>query len=391
MANRYAVASGNWSNTATWDGGTLPGVSDSVRPNGFNVTIDQNITVTELRNDASSPAVSGGTFIVSGAFTINARIYDNLATAHNFVTVSASVGNTITINGNIDIGAATNSTYAVVKTTNHNLIVNGNLSYEAIATSIDTACLKLDATSGGSTQVTGNVFGGTHGSKRGIRCASTEPVTIIGNLYGGATAVTTYNSAFYSNSACNLTVVGNLYASAGAAICLSGSTGTITITGNVFASISTPAIVCSLSEAAAAYQKIIVSGHIENYNEISAICAPKINIGNATTYWKFKKPDNSDRTLYSAETLPGVPSASNVRSGTAYGASGELTGTLAVPSPSNVRKGVSTDATIGTAEVTGEDIITALNSSSNPLAERLRNVATVQTTGDQIAALNTEE
>jgi hypothetical protein len=71
MANRYAVASGNWSSLATWDGGaSLPGAADIVRPNAFNVTIDQNISVTALRNDASAPAAAGGTFILTGNYTL---------------------------------------------------------------------------------------------------------------------------------------------------------------------------------------------------------------------------------------------------------------------------------------------------------------------------------
>lgn len=41
MAIRYAVASGNWSNTATWDGGTLPGAGDTVYLNNKLVDIDQ--------------------------------------------------------------------------------------------------------------------------------------------------------------------------------------------------------------------------------------------------------------------------------------------------------------------------------------------------------------
>ena len=69
MANRYAVATGNWSNTATWDGGTLPQAGDVVRPNAFTVTIDQDITVESLRNDASAPAVAGGAFVITSTTT----------------------------------------------------------------------------------------------------------------------------------------------------------------------------------------------------------------------------------------------------------------------------------------------------------------------------------
>lgn len=59
MAERYAVASGNWSNTATWDGGTLPGVSDDVHAGSYAVTIDQDVTVLTLRTDSGSTAPAG--------------------------------------------------------------------------------------------------------------------------------------------------------------------------------------------------------------------------------------------------------------------------------------------------------------------------------------------
>ena len=77
MANRYAVASGNWSNTATWNGGTLPTSADVVRPNNFTVTIDQDITVQELRNDASSPAVAVVTFPLEDI--VNLTIFQTVA------------------------------------------------------------------------------------------------------------------------------------------------------------------------------------------------------------------------------------------------------------------------------------------------------------------------
>lgn len=53
MATRFAVATGNWSNIAIWDNGALPVAGDTVYPNGFTVTIDQDINVDGLNNNTS--------------------------------------------------------------------------------------------------------------------------------------------------------------------------------------------------------------------------------------------------------------------------------------------------------------------------------------------------
>jgi hypothetical protein len=140
---------------------------------------------------------------------------------------------------------------------------------------------------------------------------------------------------------------------------------------------------------------------------------------------KFSNTGTNSITVYKAngtiqtlvDATVNFPATSDVRNGIAY-ASGTLTGTLIVPSPSNVRQGVPTDNTVGTAALTPADFwnylvqgvndntfgkliidnldnpvssvpastITALGTSTDPIALRLQNVATVQTTGDQIAA-----
>jgi hypothetical protein len=52
MGLKVAVANGNWSSTATWNGGTLPAAGDVVASNGFTVTIDQNVNVDSITNTA---------------------------------------------------------------------------------------------------------------------------------------------------------------------------------------------------------------------------------------------------------------------------------------------------------------------------------------------------
>lgn len=59
MATRFAIGNGNWSNTATWDGGALPLSDDVIFANNFTVTIDQDITVGSLRNILSDVYLPG--------------------------------------------------------------------------------------------------------------------------------------------------------------------------------------------------------------------------------------------------------------------------------------------------------------------------------------------
>ena len=82
-----------------------------------------------------------------------------------------------------------------------------------------------------------------------------------------------------------------------------------------------------------------------------------------------------------------APIPADVRQGVVYALSTQ-TGTLAVPSPSDVRKNTPTDNTVGTADLSAQDFLDLLSTSPDPIAERLRNVATVQTTGDQITSLS---
>ena len=50
MANRFAVATGNFSNAAIWDNGAVPTSDDDVFANGFTVTINGTYTVQTIRN-----------------------------------------------------------------------------------------------------------------------------------------------------------------------------------------------------------------------------------------------------------------------------------------------------------------------------------------------------
>ena len=124
------------------------------------------------------------------------------------------------------------------------------------------------------------------------------------------------------------------------------------------------------------------------------------------TYTRFNSPVETS-TLLSAVV---APQASDLRLGVTVGA---VTGTCAVPPAASVALNVPIDNTIGTYELTVDnsaiaaavsasletslpsllapplatDLLAEISTSSDPLAERLRNASTVQSTGAQLQSL----
>ena len=87
----------------------------------------------------------------------------------------------------------------------------------------------------------------------------------------------------------------------------------------------------------------------------------------------------------------GQPAISNVRAGVVYGG-GILTGTCAVPAAGSVALGVPVDNTTGTAILTQANVqsavwntLTSSLTTAGSIGERLKNAATVATTGEQLA------
>ncbi len=291
MANRYAVASGNWSNTATWDGGTLPTSADIVRPNGFSVTIDQNITVTALRNDASAPAAAGGTFTLTGNYTLNISsdiqcfatsllTYNGTGTAYitkvNSTSAIISSTTTNTTNTVIHSGTGTlvvdmviNSCVASEAARNNILVTGGGTltclqnigkgntfngttaTYAIQVTTTPNATLNLKSLigiytgSGGPVgytiytqvktfiNVIGTVTAGLSNSTPAINNTDANSIiTIVGDVIGNTNNNATGSTAVLSSNAAPITITGNIYGGNASGNTITTS-GNLIITGNV--------------------------------------------------------------------------------------------------------------------------------------------------------------
>ena len=122
-----------------------------------------------------------------------------------------------------------------------------------------------------------------------------------------------------------------------------------------------------------------------------AIVAPRVTIDNSNSSWLFQTSTGGDRTLYAAGVALGNPATSNVRFGTTYGASGELTGLVKIPPTGDVLLEVGVDNTAGTLLMTPAQCWNYLISSgfvADSIGERLQNASTVATTGGQLASYN---
>lgn len=97
MATITAAGAGNWSDGATWTGGSKPGAEDTADLNGQAVVLNEDVTLVLIQATA-------GKLTTSGTRVINANItYSGTGTATNGMVQVAS---TLTINGKVTNTAA---------------------------------------------------------------------------------------------------------------------------------------------------------------------------------------------------------------------------------------------------------------------------------------------
>jgi len=385
MANRYAIVSGNWSDTATWDGGTLPQAGDVVRPNGFTVTIDQNITVTELTNNASAPAIAGGQFTFGAGLTINANITCRVNIGNNGTFITATYGGgTSTINGDIiHLESGVSSRVLLVNgSAGGQLVVNGDIYKSGNLGNQFLRIILLNGNGNGFKLICNGFVSGMIGPESGTQ-SNMDGIVVDTNYIIDLNGVTQgkVNANASAGYGVNVTGNGNVINNYGlllggfSSIALNSPAvfapnnllNTLNHYGTASASVLHPTVIGGVI--------ILQNGSSWNDNVNCASLRPlaqMIAIGAQVSY-TIPIDVNTSTTLQTAGLLTGYPPEAKVEDGTVYGPSSEFEGTLL---PVN----------IDTAQL-AEDLLSEISTSSNALAERLRNVSTVQTTGTQISAL----
>jgi hypothetical protein len=375
MANYRAVANGNWNALATWQDDSsgsyvastvLPGAADTVRFNNFTVIANINATVNIISNASATGVSQGGGISIQNGITITATtqaiaVSDNLFNpSSGAVATFVSPLITSSVPTFISIGQA-GSTMNIIGNTSH------TGTFSAYRPS-------------GIFNITGNINIAS-GSGYWIDMINNATCNIIGNL-------TTVFNGFWVRGFCLINLTGSLTSGSQGAYVNTNLNITFTHFGPVNVGGNAAAIVDTFGIYAG-------TGPFFNNGDFAAVAASRFRLINTSPTSMRLWTGAANRTLYTEDSVGGVPATSNVRSGTVYGIGGTLTGTLAVPSPSNVRQGVPTDNTVGTAALTPADFWNYLTSSATPGSMGARvaaiptNPASVESTGAQIASFNT--
>jgi hypothetical protein len=262
MANILAAQTGNFSDTATWVGGVVPTAGDNVYSNTYTVTIDTNTTVAKISNIAENGATAGGKFVVDSNVTINATIQCG-------TTVCLEIANdsSPTINGNVSGGTA-----ALGRGIDN--LGSGTLSLSGTVTGGNVALTTTNNTNGqhaeairnsstGTISVSGNINGGLLAFCAAIVNVSGGNINVNGDINGSNTNSSAYTIR-HNNTSSNygtITINGNVYASLGTPISFTSNTqGNLIINGDCFGA--------SNNGAAAALNLNNVVGDIEIYGNI---------------------------------------------------------------------------------------------------------------------------
>ena len=381
MATITSAATGNWSAGATWVGGVVPGVNDvALIAAGHIVNLDVDATVQGLQGAAASTNRLDITTSRTLTCTINTITGKGFTNGGAFIQISGT-GITVNINANIQ-NPGNNSTQTINITSVCTVNIVGNVVAVGSATGNSSG---INITNAATVNITGNLTGvaTSNGSYNCVVINVNATLNITGDVTGSPGPGTATGLAAITNlvSNCTINITGNCTALTGFAVASTVSS-TITVVGTITASNSAVGIIVSSCT--------ISTPCVNSANGVMAVLASTTKIySSAIASWRFLTDiPATNKFLYSAGVALGNPAEADVRNGTTYGASNELTGSLIMAVPSDVRKSVPTDATVGTADLTAQDIFTEIASSSDPIAVRLRNIATVQTTGAQLASYN---
>jgi len=334
------------------------------------VGISNNGTCIVYGNVAGGPEVAGGAG--GNAYGIN----NNAATS------------VLTVYGNVSGAAFVTATgFGVLNNSSGLVSILGNV-HGRVAEGVRN-------NSTGTVSITGNVIGGTSGSTHGIQNSTSSTGTIIvnGNAIGG---IASGAIGIVNNIGGIVIVNGNAIANIGSlsyGIAQNG-TGYVEVNGLAIGN------GWGLGSAGIGGASPGIFGSQTGTTIIRGLsCGPRgqwptagniFIIPQSTSTATLETSAFQDVTLITSLSTNIVPPVSSVRLGTVYNL-GDYRGTCAIPSISSVLQGVAIDNSVGIAALQPQTIwnYSVLSATDvDSLGGRLKEVATVQSIGQQLTALN---
>jgi hypothetical protein len=412
MAGIYyrSQATGNWSATATWYQYSSPTgwiVATDYPKTGDYVWIQSTHVVTY---DATAISVNNGATFAQ----ISNRIDANGSAIAQPTPSTGGVGALNATSGYIALSVASPTTiastyYSVLSSTNSLFTITASSTFTfsgAFVRGTIGGFIKADTGSAGATiNYTGNPIGGTGLSGQCFHLITGVTTNITGNVTGGDGA-TSYGIYIASGTqTINITgsVSGSDVSATGYGIASANTNQhTITVTGNVNSGQTVGAINCaSTTTSGTTGASVTVNGNIRNYGlsgstpteYFVAIQARQVKIKQGATL-AFNTTDGGakDYTITGMVTNTAEDYWKYLTTNTAF----STTDSIGKLIKDNLNATISSRATqtsvddIPTASENSTQIISDLNTgSTTDIAKRLRTVATVETTGDQLASYNT--
>lgn len=271
MAFRWAISSGNWSNTAIWNNGAVLGVptgSDIASCNNFNVIIDTDVNVTLLTNALSGSTTNpgGGQYFLNNGITITAAgtgstpgIWPYAPQASGSLIVisgsnSAIISGSMRMPGNQTAGGGQG--FGITMSETSSLTISGSVSGIAFSNNN----IAINHASIGTLRIFGTVEGAPgQGLVNNAHCIATSN-TGVTNITGDV-----YHWGFNTNAANN-------------PINLATAAHTLIITGSVYQGDFVTATINNLT----GNSNIFISGSLIGRTASNVATIAKATIGNIT-------------------------------------------------------------------------------------------------------------
>jgi hypothetical protein len=360
----------------------------------INITSNNGNSYTsigELRldnvGDRTTPSTVGGTFTITSGVTITCTALGFL-TGATLLTINTS--GTYYLNGNIVKYNPTNG--IVVSGGNPTLYILGNIrgvvGSGGFALALNAQC---------TVYITGAIQGGFNNGGGCLLASNGSQTFLTGDVTSEQGTNTQTALVVQLNARCIIT--GSVYhkTTASTSIIANNSgylkiIGTLNATG--FNTSGNPVVFNNYNSSAT---NLLTGPFIFSVNGISPVLVARmhliktfngyVELRDSSTFGALPPAVQAPATrLVSPDTVVDAPNPNNVRQGVVYATTFQV-GTMTVPNPDNVAKNVPVDDTIGTAVLDASAIwavpLTSIN-TSNSIGRRVKNAATVETTGAQI-------